>query len=269
LKIGIVAPSVALEAHTAAAVEKFAAEKFPGVSLRFHPQCFEKDGHFAGPDDVRRKALVETANDPEIEAIWFARGGYGACRIAEAAIAALSPGALQKPFLGYSDAGFLLAGLYRAGARRAAHGPMPIDIKREGGEHAIHRALSFLAKADATTLEPNAEIGSAAFNLTVLTHLLGTPLEPDLSGHVLMVEDVSEHHYRIDRAFFQLFATPAMRRVAGLRLGRFSDIPDNDPPFLKTEEEIARYWCDRSGVPYLGRADIGHDSANRIVPFGA
>jgi muramoyltetrapeptide carboxypeptidase len=269
VKIGIVAPSVRMEPEVAEAVRKFAGEKFPGVELSFHDQCFLKDGHFAGPDEARRKALVAMANDESVEAIWFARGGYGACRIAEAAIAELTPAALQKPYLGYSDAGFLLAGLYRAGARRVAHGPMPIDIVRDGGDAALVRALAFLTQGDTSTLEPNADTGSAAFNLTVLSHLLGTPLEPDLSGHVLMVEDVSEQHYRIDRAFFHLFGNPKMRRIAGLRLGRFSDIPENDPPFLKTEEEIARYWCARSGVAYLGRADIGHDAANKIVPFGA
>ena len=109
----------------------------------------------------------------------------------------------------------------------------------------------------------------AAFNLTVLTHLLGTPLEPDLADHILIVEDVAEHTYRTDRAMFQLTHTPSMRRIAGLRLGRCTDVPDNDPAFGESEEQVVRYWCERAGIAWLGRADIGHDSANRIVPFGA
>ena len=56
--------------------------------------------------------------------------------------------------------------------------------------------------------------------------------------------------------------------MAGIRLGRCSDVPENDPDFGRTEEEIARYWCERSGIPYLGRADIGHDVDNKVVPFG-
>src|SRR5690606_9515737 len=96
----------------------------------------------------------------------------------------------------------------------------------------------------------------------------GTPLEPDLVGHVLMLEDVAEHTYRTDRALFHLTATPSMRRLAGLRLGRFSDVPANDPDFGLDEAQVARHWCERSGIPWLGRADIGHDAANRVVPFG-
>ncbi len=91
---------------------------------------------------------------------------------------------------------------------------------------------------------------------------------PDLKGHVLMVEEVSEYLYGYDRAFFH--ATSHLKDVGltGLRLGRVSDIPDNDRPFGEGAEEIARRWCGKTGIPYLGRADIGHDANNRVVPFG-
>jgi muramoyltetrapeptide carboxypeptidase len=67
---------------------------------------------------------------------------------------------------------------------------------------------------------------------------------------------------------FHLTGHRAIGKVAGLRLGRCNRIPDNDPPFGEDEEEVARMWCGRAGIPYLGRADIGHDSANKVVPFG-
>ena len=56
--------------------------------------------------------------------------------------------------------------------------------------------------------------------------------------------------------------------LVGLRIGRISDVPDNDRPFGEGPEEIAKRWCRKSGIPYLGRADIGHDADNRVVPFG-
>jgi muramoyltetrapeptide carboxypeptidase len=59
-----------------------------------------------------------------------------------------------------------------------------------------------------------------------------------------------------------------MREVTGIRLGRCSAIPANVPDFQQTEEEVARHWCGVSGIPYLGRADIGHDAQNKVVPFG-
>src|SRR3954470_14871295 len=269
MRIAIVAPSTPILEETAQAVTALAAEAAPAAELYFHPQCFMSHGHFAGEDRARLEALLEVANDPGFDAVWFARGGYGSCRIAEAAIERLGPSARNKAWLGYSDAGFVLAGLYRAGFANLAHGPMPNDLRREGGEAAVRRGLAWLTGRSAEALEPG--LGAepaAAFNLTVFGHLLGTALEPDLTGHVLLLEDVSEYMYRTDRAMFHLAASPMVRRVAGIRLGRCSDVPVNDPDFGETEEEVFRFWCERAGIPFLGRADIGHDSANKVVPFG-
>jgi muramoyltetrapeptide carboxypeptidase len=241
-----------------------------GAELHFHAQCTLAHGHFAGTDAERLAALVEVANDPSFDAIWFARGGYGACRIAEAAVAALGPAARDKAYLGFSDAGYLLAGLYRAGFPHLAHGPLAQDLLRPGGEEAVRRALAWLTKRDPGALEPALRAGDrhAAFNITVLGLLLGTPLEPDLADHVLLLEDVAEHAYRTDRALFHITAQPRMRALKGIRLGRLSDVPPNDPDFGATGEEIARHWCERSGIPFLGSADIGHDAGNKVVPFG-
>ncbi len=193
MRIGIVAPSTPIEPALAAAVAAVAERERPEAELVFHPQCFLSDGHFAGPDAVRAAALIDVANDPAIDAIWFARGGYGACRIAEEVLDALTPAAGDKAWLGYSDAGFLLAGLYRRGIGRLAHGPMPADLKRDGGEAAVARALGWLCAQDDAALELSIAGGAAhaAFNMVVLSHLLGTELEPDLTDHVLMLEEVA------------------------------------------------------------------------------
>ena len=91
---------------------------------------------------------------------------------------------------------------------------------------------------------------------------------PDLSGHILMLEDVGEYLYRIDRAMFAIVANEGIRNAAGIKLGRISDIPENDRPFGQSEEEIVKDWCARAGISYRGRADIGHDAANKVAPFG-
>ena len=270
MKIGVVAPASRITPDLAGEVRTLADSLYPGrMQIHFHPQCYESSGHFAGDDAARAQAFRDIANDPGFDAVWFARGGYGSGRIAGEAVADLSPAAREKTYLGYSDLGFLLAGLYKAGCRNVVHGPMPADLARGDGEKAVARALRFLVERAPDTIEPNAlDTPSAAFNLTVLSHLLGTPLEPDLRGLVLMLEEVSEHHYRIDRALHHVTSHPAIRRVAGIRLGRCSLIPPNDPAFGAGEEEIARYWCEKSGIPWLGRADIGHDVDNKVVPFG-
>ncbi len=270
VKIGVVAPASRLEAATAERVSMLAATAFAdGAELVFHPQCFLSSGHFAGKDEERAAAFLEIANDDSFSAVWFARGGYGAGRIAEKVLAGLSGAAKNKIYFGYSDGAFLLAGLYRKGYR-AAHGPIPHDIRRERGEEAVMRALSFLVDRSAATLEPtiDGKHPTVAFNLTILSHLIGTQFLPDLSGHVVMLEEVSEHLYAIDRAMFHITEIEAIRRVAGIRLGRCTDVPLNDPEFGHTPEQIVQHWCERSAIPYLGRADIGHDADNKVVPFG-
>ncbi len=285
MKIAVVAPSCQLGADIPERVTALAQKHFGAAApdFVFHPQCFLSDGHFAGDDAARADAFVEMANDPSVNAIWHARGGYGANRVAETIIARLGPAAREKAYVGYSDAGFLLAGLYRNSIGRVAHGPMPADLNRSGGEDAVLRSLAWLvdparatvfkapAPASGLNLSPpltGTQHKVAAFNLTVFSHLLGTSLEPDLTDHILMLEDVSEHMYRIDRALFHVTSNPAVRQVAGIMLGRCDPIPDNDPDFGADEEAVVKHWCDRANIPYLGRADIGHDADNKVVPFG-
>ena len=264
--IAICAPATPITQRDAEFAVALAAAEFPQVVLHFHAQCFAEEGHFAGADALRQAAFVECANDPAMDAVWFARGGYGSGRIAQGAIAQLGEAARGKAYLGYSDMGYLLAGLYKAGIGRPAHGPMVADLRREGGEAAVRRALGWLT-GDASGLEASLDGQPVVvFNLMTLAMLCGTPLMPDMAGHVVMVEEVSEYLYAVDRLFFHV--TAHLRGVAGLRLGRVSDVPQNDREFGLDAQGIAQDWCARSGIAYLGRADIGHDVANCIVPFG-
>jgi muramoyltetrapeptide carboxypeptidase len=271
VKIGIVAVSSRFARERGEAIKAWFDVHFPGreVTVVFHPNSFEKSGHFAGDDAARAEAFVEFANDPRLDAIWFARGGYGSCRIAEDCLPRLKDVAREKRYLGYSDVGSMLAMLYKAGFPHLAHGPMASDAVRN--DATAFRALNWLRKGDPTSWEPSLHGDprpAVAFNLTVLDQLLGTALEPDLTGHVLMIEDVSEAAYRIDRMMFHLTGQPSMRRLAGIRAGRFTDVTPNEPDFGLSAEDIVRFWCERSGIPYLGLADIAHDRENKVVPFG-
>jgi len=270
MRIGICAPSTPFTRDDAARVSALAANTHPMAELVFHDQCFAEAGHFAGSDVERLEAFVGLANDSEFDAVWFVRGGYGACRIAQDAVAALKSSAGDKIYMGYSDAGNLLGALYGAQIGRVCHGPMPADIRRDGGEAAVLRALDWMLHASPRSLEPQLKAGTkyAAFNLMTLAMMVGTPLMPDLKDHVLILEEVSEYLYGYDRAFFHVTSHLQTAGLAGLRLGRISDVPENDRPFGEDAEEIAQRWCARTGIDYLGRADIGHDANNRIVPFG-
>jgi muramoyltetrapeptide carboxypeptidase len=271
-RIGVVAPASRVSPEVAERVPRLAKSLYPDRTpeIIFHPQCFASHGHFAGDDETRGKAFLDIANDESYDAVWFARGGYGSCRVVEAIVRGSTEPSRRKTYLGYSDAGVLLAALYRAGFETVAHGPVAQDILRDGGEEAVGRALAWMVDRSPEALEPT--VGrvkmTAAFNMTVLSQLLGTQLQPDLGGHVLMLEEVGEAMYRIDRSLFHITNNAEIRRVSGMMLGRCSNITPNDPDFGMNEEEIACYWCQRSGIPWLGRADIGHDVSNKIVPFG-
>src|SRR3982751_6369314 len=248
MKIAVVAPSCPLKREAADAVEAIVGGR-GDCELIIHPQCFLSEGHFAGPDEARLAALREVMARDDVDAVWFARGGYGSNRIAQAALADLPQTARRQLYLGYSDAGFLQAGLHKAGID-VAWGPMPQDVLRDGGDSAVHRALNWLVSRDRSALEPELRAPAMAFNLTVLSNLLGTPLEPDLTGVDLLIEDVSEHLYRIDRTMFHVTESANVRRVAGIRLGRVRDILANDVDFASDEEAIVADWCRRSGIPF-------------------
>ena len=125
MRIAVVAPSCPLKREAAEAVQALVAAR-TDCELAIHPQCFSSDGHFAGSDRERLAALREVMADAAVDAVWFAKGGYGSNRIARHALAGMEAAAAGKDFLGYSDCGTLLGGLYRAGVGRPVHAPMPI-----------------------------------------------------------------------------------------------------------------------------------------------
>ena len=264
MRIAVVAPSCPLDPTAVPILEGRA--RAAGVDLDVHPQCFSRSGHFAGADAERLSALLEVLGNDSVDGVWFARGGYGSNRIAETAAASLPATSRAKLIMGYSDAGFLLSALHRAGVS-VAHGPLAQDALREGGSAAVDRALAYFKDRDPSALEGDIadDRPTLAVNLEVLVSMLGTPIAPRLAGCELLIEEVAEHLYAIDRAMFML--TSQQERPASLRLGRVSDVPPNDPDFGEEVEAMVRRWCARGGIDYRGRADIGHDADNKVVPF--
>ena len=267
MRIAVIAPSRTLpEAAEHRLHEVLGDQDYASLSIRVHPQCYQEHGHFAGDDDARAAAFLEVANDPDVDAVWFARGGYGACRLLDRVLDGLEAAAAHKLYLGYSDGGYLLSMLFAHGIGRVVHGPMVADILRPGGEAAIKRVLDHFV-GERSGLEPHSGSAAVAFNITVLASLCATPHLPSMEGRVLMIEEVAEHLYAIDRALFTAFASGKLKGLAGVRLGRVSDVPENDIDFGEGAENITKRWCNAHGTPYLGRADIGHDSQNKLVPF--
>ena len=211
-RIGVVAPASRMSPEVAERVPVLARSLYPDRTpeIVFHPQCFASHGHFAGDDETRARAFLDLANDDSYDAVWFARGGYGSCRMVEAVMGRLTEPSRRKAYLGYSDTGVLLAALYRAGFEAVAHGPVAQDILRDGGDAAVERALAWMVDRAPATLEPTVSRvkKTAAFNMSVLNQILGTPLQPDLDEHVLMLEEVGEQCTGLIGRCFTLPVTP-------------------------------------------------------------
>ena len=142
-RIGVVAPASRMSPEVAERVPTLARSLYPDRTpeIIFHPQCFASHGHFAGDDETRARASLDIANDDSYDAVWFARGGYNSCRMVEAVMCRLTEPSRRKAYVGYSDAGVLLAALYRAGFEAVAHGPVAQDILRDAGDAAVSRAV--------------------------------------------------------------------------------------------------------------------------------
>lgn len=254
----------------------FMALTYPDHDIVFHPQCYLEEGHFAGSDAVRAAAFLEFANDSAFDAIWFARGGYGSNRILDSVMPQLGAAARHKTYIGFSDMGFLLGALYARRIGRQAHGAMASSLGRNDKGESAGWVLGWLIDGDRRGLEPSIAADgrpTAAFNLAILTSLIGTQWLPDLTDHVLMIEEVDEPLYRIDRMLFQMAHATQLKGIAGVRLGAVTAITDNGEKagtysFGETIDQMIVRWCRDMKVPYLGRAEIGHIEQNRVVPFG-
>lgn len=273
IRIAVIAPSGAVDPANFAAFDKaVAASSVAGkVEVTVHPATRNASGHFAGTDAERLHSFLEVANSPDYDVIWALRGGYGSNRILGDLVTGLKKAAEGKIYLGFSDFGFVLAALYRHGFNRLAHAPMPVDaLKKDGGAGAIDRVLRFVT-GDLSGLDPTVTPGPVprfAFNVTVLRSMLATPWMPDMTGAELFLEDVGEYSYALDRSMWQLAESGLFKRVAGVRLGRFTAEMENVRPFGTSQPDLMKDWCVKGGAQVLGPADIAHDADNKIVPFG-
>ena len=123
-------------------------------------------GHFAGPDAERLAALREVMADPSVDAVWFARGGYGSNRIAEAAVRDLPDAARGQDITWAIRMPASCSPRSTGPGLSVAHGPMVQDVLRDGGEAAIERALDWLVRRDPAALEPGLQPGSRRWRST-------------------------------------------------------------------------------------------------------
>jgi muramoyltetrapeptide carboxypeptidase len=233
---------------------------------------FARERYLAGPDARRLEELRRAFADPDARAVFCARGGYGLMRL----LPGLRPEDLRalphKPLVGFSDVTALHLALQRAG-RVSFHAPVVTQLGRQGTD--VHQRLWHLLESDQP---PPALAGTEALvkgtvegpllggNLSVLTRLLGTPFLPDLRGAVLLLEDVGERPYRLDRMWTHLRLAGVFDQVVGIVLGDFTLCDERGESYgpLDILRELAR----EVGLPCATGFPIGHGEVNQPVPLG-
>jgi muramoyltetrapeptide carboxypeptidase len=239
---------------------------------------FERTGFLAGSDERRADEMNRYLSDPDIRAILPARGGYGVMRILEM----LDPGALHrdpKPIVGFSDITALHAWAARTAQVRPIHGPMVQQLPRLPREDmewlfriledpeapgAIPAELTRAGDRGGGTVEGRLVGG----NLEILTRLIGTPWQQDLGASVLLMEDVGERPYRIDRMLTQLKLAGQLEGVRAVAVGDLlrCEEEDGSPPsaFDVVEERLASFE-----IPAVTGVPVGHGNRNLALPIGA
>jgi len=222
-------------------------------------------GYLAGPDTRRLDELLRALRDPSARALVLARGGYGLLRIASGVPQEL----IDKPVVGYSDATVLHELWWRAKSP-SVHGPMCTQLGEDAAAVARLRALLVGALPEPLRWTPRtvrpgrAEGPLRGGNLAVLASLCGTPLQPSFPGALVLLEDLNEPAYRLDRLCTQLLLSGAFEGAAGFVVGDLSaEGEDNEGRDEAVGERLSTL-----GVPVVLGGPFGHAGRNQPVALG-
>ncbi|MGH7499146.1 MAG: S66 peptidase family protein [Gemmatimonadales bacterium] len=243
-------------------------------------------GYLAGTDAERLADLNDAIGDDGIDAVWCLRGGYGVTRVLDG----VDFDALvrrPKAVIGFSDITALLAGVTRMAGVVAYHAPVARNpmpaFSRRHFERVLTRAepagvleplpapLDVLVPRNDRVIplrEGIAEGTLAGGNLSLLQCLIGTRWFPDLDGAILVLEDVNEDLYRVDRILAHLRAVGALSRLAGVAVGRFTEIERHTPDGAFGFDELLGQYLLPLGVPVAIGFPFGHIDAQWTLPLG-
>lgn len=241
-----------------------------GYDVFVDPQCHLHERFWAGSDEERAAAFMRAARDPSVEIVWAARGGYGTARM----IPLLSDDGVTGPktLIGYSDVTPLLALVHERWGWRAIHGPVvtsdpSLEIRREvrsvlaGGRGEAWPTLEWWT-------EPADVQGPlVGGNLALLSSVCGTPRQMSARGKLVLMEDVHEPLYRVDRMLTQLRQSGALDGALAVVLGQFTRVEDEDNPDrerLETDATLRAMFGDL-GLPVAAGLPIGHVAENRPI----
>ena len=245
-----------------------------GLEVVLGETVYASHHQFAGDDQVRARDLQRFLDDAEIKAIVAARGGYGTIRIIDQldfSAFSLNP----KWLIGFSDITVLHSHIHQNFNIPTIHGQMPLNVP-----DATKPSLESLRKAlfgeeleyllDSNKLNILGEVTAPLIggNLSLLVMMSGSASEMDFKGKILFMEDVGEYLYAVDRMLWSLKRAGKLKDLAGLIVGGFTGMKDNDEPFGQSVEEIILNLVEEYKYPVCFGFPAGHLSDNHAIIFG-
>ncbi len=248
-----------------------------GLRVRLAPNLYARHGYLAGRDELRLADLNLGLRDPDVRAVIMTRGGYGVQRIVDGLDSA-AVRADPKLVVGFSDLTALQLALWRVARLATVHGPGAAWLPERTGPVAaesLRRALfgtgpvELRADAGAETF-PVRVPGTASGillggNLCLLASTVGTVDQPDLTGAILLLEEVEEPPYKVDRMLVHLRRSGLLTGLAGVALGQFTRCADEWPMSIV---DVLTDHFGGLGIPVLGGLPVGHGTDQLTVPIG-
>ncbi len=264
--VRVVAPSGPFDRQSFEAGLRLLSSRY---RVSFDDGIFSTHRYLAGDDSRRLTELAQALAAPAVRAVFVARGGYGAMRLLPKLGLAQLP---HKMVVGFSDV-TALHGALQAVGRASIHAPVLTQLGRQPPD-VVERLFRLVESSQprepltgATPFVPGiAEGPLVGGNLSVLTRLLGTPFMPPLDGAILLLEDVGERPYRLDRMWTHLSLAGVFQRVRGIALGEFTGCEEKDQPYGSAD--VLRSLAEETELPCAAGFRIGHGDVNEPVPLG-
>ena len=270
--VGVVALAAAVDR---AGLERgVAAISDLGYRVKLSPHVLDRTGILAGGDKLRAHEITTFFQDPEVRAVFGARGGYGSGRLLpllDFAGFARTP----KIFVGFSDATFLLNALVDHSHMISFHGPMvATDLARGVSPRALAHLQALLngqrglKLAAVEAFRPGVAEGPLIGGcLSVIAAMMATPWQPVFDGRILFLEDTGEKAYRIDRMLVQMRQAGVFERVAGIVFGALRPLAESEPERALIAEFVAEQTAGLK-CPVLFGIEAGHGTENLALPLG-
>ena len=255
-----------------------------GFNVKVGASCYESYGYMAGPEEIRAQDIHAMFNDPKINGIFCVRGGDGAIRLPRL----IDMGLISKNhkvFLGYSDITILHLMFNLHGQFCTFHGPMPSTDMIKDSFHGYEKDHLLKAICDdepigelkpydgaipmQTLVGGTAEGKIIGGNMSLICALMGTPWEIDTKNRILILEDIDEPLYKIDRMLTQLLLGGKLEAASGIVLGQFTNVTHKDPERTFTLDKIFEDVVAKAGKPTLINGYFGHGEKKVTLPLGA